>query len=36
MLKIKSDINLKELKCDTPKDDFIWAYKELLFGVLDA
>ena len=31
MLKIKSNIDLKELKCDTPKDDFIWAYKELLF-----
>jgi hypothetical protein len=31
MLKIKDNVDLRKLKCDTPKDDFIWAYKELLF-----
>ena len=31
MLKIKDDVDLRKLNCDTPKDDFIWSYKELLF-----
>lgn len=31
MLKIKDNVDLRALNCDTPKDDFIWSYKELLF-----
>lgn len=31
MLKIKDNVDLRKLKRDTPKDDLIWAYKELLF-----
>ena len=31
MLKIKDNVDLRTLNCDTPKDDFIWSYKELLF-----
>lgn len=30
-LRIKSNVDLRKLNCDTPKDDFIWSYKELLF-----
>ena len=31
MLKIKDNVDLRTLNCDTPKDDFIWSYKKLLF-----
>ena len=33
MLKIKDDVDLKEIGCDVSEDDFdqIWSYGELLF-----
>lgn len=33
MLKIKDDVDLKEIGCDISEDEFdqIWAYDELLF-----
>lgn len=33
MLKIKDDVNLKEIGCDISEDEFdqIWSYDELLF-----
>ncbi len=31
MLKIRDNVDLKELGCDMDEEDFIWGYKELLF-----
>ncbi len=31
MLKIKDNVDLKELGCDLDEEDFIWNFKELLF-----
>ncbi len=31
MLKIKDNVDLKELGCDMDEEDFLWSYGELLF-----